>query len=459
MNTPRPEQTVSALLVAAASLGAVRALASGTGDAQTGCQWYRQDALARELSQLTEQEIAKFAGSPLIDVRPVIVPHPENVVGANDYFMWPIATKVDDTLVVLYARCPCHWGKDKSKGDGNAGIRMVVTSSDGGKTWTKPVDVLRAGKWTNSPFKGFGGGLGAQDGVVYLALNQGVYRSRDKGRSWELVSASPSFQGVPQQLWAPGMRLTFDTEHGMTVWTTAGFAPARKETKDYGNRLCAVYSRDGGKTWRYQDQALPEGIGLSEITPVQFDRKIAFLLRNGLKNTRYAQAYSQTGWFPFRFDITNIGPVQIVDTPDIAYNPATRRLEAAVSHRGGTGPGPKGSMKINLYAIAPSDMKAGSANWRFEGTLIRYRWPFGKSDGFNPVGSVIDTHADRQYLHVWAGDCTGRAAIFQLSRSLDTPAVSRYLTTFYDTVSTRDALQGSATTKSGGSDTTPEGPR
>ena len=401
------------------------------GESGAGREWYRQDSLARELSQLTEQEIAKFAGSELIDFQPVIVPNATNVVGANDYFMWPIATMASDTVVVLYARSPCHWGKDSAKGGGNSGIRMVVTSSDGGKTWSSPVDVLRAGKWPGSPFKGFGAGLGVHAGIVYLALNQGVYRSTDRGHSWELVSTSPSFVGVPDRLWAPGMRLTFDTEHGMTIWTTAGFAAVRKETKDYGNRLCAVYSRDEGKTWHYQEQALPEGIGLSEVTPVQFDDQIAFLLRNGLRNVRYAQAYSETGWFPFRLGISNIGPVGIVDTPDVVFNPVTERLEAAVSHRKGGGPGPKGAMKVNLYSIAPAELAAGKTDWHFEGTLLRYRAVFGKSDGFNPVGSVIDVKAGRQYLHVWGGDCTGRAAIFQVSRSLDTPAVRDYLNGFY----------------------------
>lgn len=408
-------------------------------DVGAGCEWYRQDSLARGLSQLSEREIAKFTESELLELRPVVVPNTGNVVGANDYFMWPIATKVDGTLVVLYARSPCHWGKQKSQGDGNGGIRMVVTSSDGGKSWSDPVDVLRAGRWTNSPFEGFGGGLGVHKGIVYLAVNQGVYRSRDKGRSWELVSASPSFVGVPGRLWAPGMRLTFDIEHGMTIWTTAGFASVRKEIADYGNRLCALYSRDEGKTWRYEEQVLPKGIGLSEVTPVQFSGQIAFLLRNGLRNVHYAQAYSATGWFPFRFGISNIGPVGIVDTPDIAFNPVTRRLEAAVSHRKGGGPGPTGAMKVNLYSIAQSEMAAGRTDWRFEGTLIRYRAAFGKSDGFNPVGSVIDAETGWQYLHVWGGDGTDKAAIFQVSRSLDTSAVRDYLTRFYEAGSSKDA--------------------
>lgn len=66
---------------------------------------------------------SRIEGTGPLDVQPVIVPHPQNVVGANDCFMWPIATKGDDTTVVLYARSPCHWGEDSSKSDANSGIR------------------------------------------------------------------------------------------------------------------------------------------------------------------------------------------------------------------------------------------------------------------------------------------------------------------------------------------------
>jgi len=394
---------------------------------EMGDTWYEADATARGLSQLTAAEFAKFTGTSLLDVRPVVVPGKDNVVGDNDYFMWPIATKVDDTLLVLYQRTPSHWGPDLVKRDKNTGIRMVVTTTDGGKTWSEPVDVRQAGAWKNSPFKGFGGGLGVHDGVVYLAINQGVYLSKDKGQTWELVPEPADWGEVPERLWAPGMRITFDAVHGLTIWTTTGFAAKRKETEDYGDRLCAVYSPDFGKTWRYQEQEVPKGIGLSEVTPVQFDGKVAFFLRNGLHNTCYAQGYSATGWFPFRFAITNVGPVQTVDTPDIAYNPTTGRLRAAVSHRRGRGPGPKGKMKVNLYSISPGAMAKGESDWRYEGTLVEYHSRFGVSDGFNPVGSVVDTAAGVQYIHVWGGDGTGKAAIYQYTVSLDTPAVSKYL--------------------------------
>jgi hypothetical protein len=405
------------------------------GNEMTSLDWYRDNERARVLSQLTEEELAKFAGTDLLDVQPVIVPTPENTVGENDYFMWPIATMVEDTMVVLYARSPCHWGPDKGKSGGKGGIRMVVTSSDGGKTWTEPVDVLEAGTWEKTPFYGFGGGLGVHDGVVYLALCKGVYCSKDKGRTWDLVCEEPDFSRVPETTWAPGMRITFDAEHGLTIWTNSGFSQdyeARAKRGEYGTHMVALYSPDFGKTWHHQSQPLPDGLRLSEVTAIPFEGQLAFFLRNGLKNTYFGQGYSPTGWFPFQFACSDVGPVEIIDTPDIQFNPLTKRLEAGAPFRKGNGPGPKGRMKVNLYSIAVDELAAGSTKWRYDGTLIRYRDRFGVSDGFNIVGSVVDTKRNRKVYHVWGGDCTGTAGIFQYSVSLDTPAVAHCLKSFYE---------------------------
>ena len=49
------------------------------------------------------------------------------------------------------------------------------------------------------------------------------------------------------------------------------------------------------------------------------------------------------------------------------------------------------------------------------------------------VGSVVDTKRGRKVYHVWGGDCTGTAGIFQYSVSLDTSAAARYLKAFYQT--------------------------
>ena len=313
---------------------------------------------------------------------------------------------------------------------------MVVTSSDGGKSWSEPIDILEmvSSKWKRVPFSGFGGGIGTHHGNVYIALNEGVFVSRDKGKNWQLVADQPSFDTVPASIWAPGGRLTFDDEHGLIIWSTRGFSSNPQERKKglYGSHLVALYSPDFGKTWAYEEQALPDGLRLSEVTAVRFEGKTALFLRNGLKNTRYGQGYSETGWFPFQLALSNVRSEGYVDTPDINYNPVTRELEAVVSHRSGDGPGPTGGMKLNLYSTTPEALAHGEMRWHFDGTLVRYKDVFGRSDGFGPVGSVIDTDRNVKILHVWGGDLSGTAGIFQYTVSLQTPLVRDYLYRFYD---------------------------
>ena len=388
--------------------------------------WYHEDSLARELCKFTEEEFAKFTDSQLMDVSPVVLPYPESVVGINDYIDWPVATKVNDTIIILYDRRGCHFGcPDQS--DSASGIRMIIRSTDGGKTWSEPFDLMSVGRWSTTPFSGWGGGLGAKDGVAYAALNRGLYKSTDEGETWELVK-DPDFSRIPKDTHNPGMRLTFHPDKGLVIWTTDDYSDRDPE---YGKILRAVYSPDYGQTWHYEDQPLPDGISFSELTPLEHNGKLIFFNRNGRNNTpqHYAQGWSETGWFPFQFALTNVY-TESMDTPDVIHNPTTGRFEATASHRRGKGDGPQGQMKLNLYSMAPNDLFSGNANWRYEGTLVRYQAVIGIGcDGFNPVGSVI--HDNKQYIYVWGGDANGKAGIFQYTRSLDTEAVRSYLMDFY----------------------------
>ena len=228
-------------------------LIPGHSLAETDYSWYHEDSLARELCKLTEEELAKFTGSELVDVSPVLLPYPEHVIGVNDYFDWPVATRVNDTIIVLYDRRGCHWGCDDNW-DSNSGIRMIIRSTDGGRTWSEPFDLRSVGKWAKPPFRGWCGGLGAKDGVVYVALNFGLYRSTDEGATWELVE-NPDLSRIPGDTHCPGMRLTFHPDKGLVIWTTDNYTD--RDTA-YGKILRAVYSPDYGRTWYYEDQSLPD---------------------------------------------------------------------------------------------------------------------------------------------------------------------------------------------------------
>ena len=416
--------------------------------------WYHNDPLAGELSQLTAQEYERVRDNPLLDAHPIAVPREGQIIGENDYFMWPIGTRVDETDIVLFARKRYHFGRNRQKyprSDEHSGIRMITRSSDGGRTWTEPMDLFeQVDRWDRTLFGGWGGGLGVHEGVVYLALNEGLYRSQDKGATWSLVVEKPDLDRVPLDpvpvpvvegevsqkkqapppvdapLWSPAMRITFDEEHGLIIWSTRGFKSEGRDgsvASHYGKYLCALYSPDSGETWHYQEQKLPEGIYLNEITPVSYGGgKVMFFLRQGGHDRHYAQGYSETGWFPFQFSTTNVGPTKVMDTPDVIYNPQNERLEAVAPFRLLDQP-----MELRLYSIGAKALADGASDWRYDGTLVRYKKPFGQSDGFNPVGGVIDPEAGLHRFHVWGGDVSDRAAIFEYRRSLDTETLRKHL--------------------------------
>lgn len=412
--------------------------------------WYDTDALARELSQLAPGEIQRLRETGRVEVRPVALPRPDQVVTGNDYFDWPVATKIGRTIIVLFDRRRYHWGGEEGEArvDANSGIRMITRSTDGGRTWSEPIDVVaEAGRWSRTLFGGWGGGLGVHDGVVYLALNEGLYHSGDRGASWRLVAGEPDFSAVPHEpvpapgleaqnvsgapavhapFWSPGMRITFHEQHGLVLWTTRRFKATGRDgrTNDhYGKALSALHSPDFGATWHVSEQALPEGLYLSEVTPLPFgEGELAFFFRNGIRGSRYGQGYAADGWFPFQFTITDIGPVDLMDTPDLVHNPVTGRLEAIAPFRNFKAP-----IELRLYSIDPHALARGSSSWRFDGVLLRYDGPWGVSDGFNPVGGVIDLESGRHHFHVWAGHPKRRAGIFQVSRSLETDRLREVL--------------------------------
>ena len=239
-------------------------------------------------------EVSKFTDSGLLDVRPVVVPAPQNIVGANDYYMCPWTTEVDGTLVVLYR------SRALSLGPGQEQVGQALGHSHGGDLFRwrgrrgPNQSISSSTQVRNGNMRPSGAseaGIGSHQGCVYVALNEGLYVSRDKGKSWELVADQPSFGSVPHTIWAPGGRLTFDEEHGLIIWSTRGFSRDVEQRKkgQYGTHLVALYSPDFGKSWEYEEQALPDGLRLSEVTPLRFEGKTAFFLRNGFKNVRYGQ--------------------------------------------------------------------------------------------------------------------------------------------------------------------------
>ena len=125
------------------------------------------------------------------------------------------------------------------------------------------------------------------------------------------------------------------------------------------------------------------------------------------------------------------------DTAGLSFNPLTGRIELIDSHRHGGGPDDSGPAKdaqkssLNLWSIDPEDLLAGSAEWRFECTLllrdraVHHGDEF--ADGLHPGAPVIDVERQQQHIFVYAGKTDKIAGLFRITRTLDTPKLSAWL--------------------------------
>ena len=72
-----------------------------------------RSSLERELLGAADDQLAKFAEGHkrgLIEVAPVHLP--VNPPGDCNHYGWPVATMVDETIIVMHRRIPGHTGPD-----------------------------------------------------------------------------------------------------------------------------------------------------------------------------------------------------------------------------------------------------------------------------------------------------------------------------------------------------------
>jgi len=128
-----------------------------------------------------------------------------------------------------------------------AGVEVggAFKSTDAGKTWQELSgyyeDVHRLMLVPTRP----------QD--VYMATGRGIYHSSDKGNSWEQFTGPEARIAYPDALVIP-------PERPDVVFTAGAICSpgAWRETKDADSRIGR--SRDGGRTWEYLENGLPEHI-------------------------------------------------------------------------------------------------------------------------------------------------------------------------------------------------------
>ena len=389
------------------------------------------------------------ASRGLLEIAPVALPEGEHLLGVNDHICHPVATISGDTIIVMYARNPSHWGGE-DKPDEHTNYCVITRSQDGGKTWSGPVPITTfMEKRTKRCKAGFGNGFGTlPDGTVVCLVRYGVFRSRDQGATWEHLQGAFSEQQLKGLQTNMGPNLIVHPVYGL-VAVGSHHAPRKKNNNKtiFEPRIWVRWSQDAGETWSEAKQDLPKFATPAEPTPFTHDGSMLVIARSHGKEAldtenqvwRYTQLYSRTGWLPFTPSLTNITASQVgidkghgpwaQDTVEVSFNPVSKRVEAVVTNRTGGGPGrehPANQQTINLWSIAPEELAEGSSEWRFEGTLLRRRKMRGM-DGMHPGGGVIDAKNGVAHTFVYCGFRLGPSGIYRVTRSLDTPALSRQL--------------------------------
>lgn len=367
----------------------------------------------------------------LLVIRPVALPEGRFLAGENRHLGWPVGIEIGGTLLCAYHQTLHHHGKGPQQ-DEQSSDAVVVRSTDGGVTWSDPLD-LRSVGYSEQPMAiNFGIVLGKSGGTVILANKYGVYRTHDEGVTWEWLPEAMSRAQTgftkPDNI---GPRMIEHPEHGLVIPMGRG--------RDAG--MDVFSSRDDGVTWRHHPISLPEKSHPLEPTFIYHEGRLIFLSRNHSLPFKWlhqikgseppVMMVGETGWFPMTHQgLTNIASHRWPDTTDVAFNPVTQRYEAVVTNRsGGVGEEVRdedNAQTVNLWSISPADLYAGRADqWRIESTLLRLRSGMRKMepddmDSAHPGGAVMDVARGLQHIFIYAGTYATPTGIFRISRTLET---------------------------------------
>lgn len=224
-----------------------------------------------------EGTIDPFLGKPRMDMRQVFT---------NERF--------PNIVVTLKGTILATWG--------NSHIR-ARRSEDGGATWGREITIAKPG------FQGGGTTVDETTGDILAFVEDKhppapltVYRSRDDGKTWsaERVEIQADVKGN-----LPSMHMN---EHGITLRHGDHQGRLLRPSRYYGKRngreewpnhyTNAIYSDDGGKTWKTSDPFPENGTGeatLAELSDgrIYYNSRVHWQERP--RNTRRRSAWSDDG--------------------------------------------------------------------------------------------------------------------------------------------------------------------
>lgn len=403
--------------------------------------WFDQSPLIQQTLMIDDRErqrLSLLEREELVTIRPVALPEGKHLVAGNRNLGWPVGAKVGDTLLCVFYRKFAHHGKPKFNEHSSRGV--VVRSTDGGTTWSDPVDLKSVGAIdTKQMSNGFGIAIGVIDRTVVVVTQHGVFRSTDEGKSWELLSEAMTRRqtGVAEDArYAIGPRLIIHPEKGLVL-------PAGSRHEPVMQMFC---SSDRGETWTREVVDVTPEVHPLEPTGIYHDGQLIFVTRNHPLPFRWGRKMHEPsppgmivaddGWFPAKhIATTNISSFRWPDTTDVDFNPVTKRYEAVVTNRSGGVLGnelnTKHGQTINLWSIAPDDLAQGRADrWRYEATLLRLKTGmFGSGaptpgpddvDAAHPGGAVIDAEAGVQHVFIYCGTFATPTGVYRITRTLET---------------------------------------
>ncbi len=394
---------------------------------------------ARRMLSTDEGQLARLTlgnSDNLIEMAPVNLPG--HGAGDCNHFGWPIATMVDQTLVVMHRRIPGHnrvgaGGPDESMSYGN-----VLRSDDGGKSWSQPYDLRDCMKPedrnrggivplshrskfdldNHSPlgYKVHLHAIGTmRDGAVMAINNHGVFRSEDKGRTWKHFSTALRDDTFPHMIVNLGPRIFDDPKMGIVAF--GNWTGTWADKKLY-KQLVVLQSPDDGESWKATEY--PVKVAQYEPAALFYDDEYLFVTRdqsNINNKPMHKQMSWQQGQSPQVSDTNMVAP-RLIDTVDLSLNPITGRFEVLRSERD--------KMELWIWSLAPEDW--GTGKWRRECRLFKRDGKFYQNaDGFHPAGAVIDAVRGVQHIFIYCGHPNGPAGVFRITRSLDTPRLAAYL--------------------------------